>query len=93
MSNSRTDELLELAIQPSSVTVQGPYTQPRSWGVYEIEPSRQSGATKRFRFGNHPVRQRELESEFGVASFIALFLERVHAEELTRHLNQIAQIV
>ena len=87
MSDSRTKELMTHAIQLSSVTVQGLYTAPRSWGVYEIEPSHQNLATKRFRFGNHSVRQRELEAEFGAVSRVALFLERVFAEELARHLN------
>ena len=92
MSKSRIEELMGLAIQPSSVTVQGLHTAPRSWGVYEVELSHQSRATRRFRFGNHPVRQRELEAEFGTVDLIALLSERAFAEELAGLLNRRSKI-
>ena len=88
MSDTRIKEMMARTVQLSALTIQGLYTVPRSWGVYEIEPAHDDRATRRFRFGNHPVRQRELEAEFGPISRIALFLERVVAEDLSRHLNQ-----
>jgi len=47
---------------------------------------------KRIRFGNHPVRQQELEGEFGAAGLVALFPERVLAEELASLLNHGAHV-
>jgi hypothetical protein len=44
--------------------------------------------TKRFRIGNHPVRQRELTDEFGgPAKLRALFRSRTLAVELAEQLN------
>ena len=37
---------------------------------------------KRIRFGNHPVRQQELQCEFGAAGLVALFPERVLRKSL-----------
>jgi hypothetical protein len=54
--------------------------------------SHRDGATRRFRFGNHPIRQRELESEFSDAGVVALFLERAFAEELACLLNNGASL-
>lgn len=85
--SARVNELLAVSVPVSSVAAQGKYTTPRTWGVYEITPSRDGGATRRFRFGNHPIRQRELESEFSNAGIVALFYERAFAEELARLLN------
>lgn len=79
--------LLALAVSESSVTLDGSYTKPRTWGVYEIEPPQDNRSTRRYRLGNHPVRQRELEQEFGAARRIALFTSRTLAEQLERHLN------
>jgi hypothetical protein len=58
-----------------------------TFGVYEI-PRDKAGATQRFRFGNHPVRQWELESEFnGRVGCVGIFLDRNLAEELAGILN------
>lgn len=88
----RAKELLAVSVRVSSVDAQGKYTTPRTWGVYEITPSHGDGATRRFRFGNHPIRQRELESEFSGAAIVALFHERAFAEELARLLNNGASL-
>lgn len=61
------------------------YTVPRSYGVYEISVATNS---KRFRFGNHPVREVELNREFGNIKRIGLFLERADAKTLAILLNQ-----
>ena len=87
MNDARAKALLSRSIPASSVTVLGLYTQPRSWGVYQIEPPEEGRPMKRIRFGNHPVRQQELEGEFGAAGLVALFPERVLAEELASLLN------
>ena len=84
--DQRVSELLSRAVQQSTLRIAGPYTNPRSWGVYEIEHA-QPGATKRFRIGNHPVRQQELEREFGTVRRIALFTSRPLAEQLSAILN------
>jgi hypothetical protein len=44
--------------------------------------------TRRFRFGNHPVRQQELKHEFGSCTLYQLFLERKDAEKLAKWLNK-----
>jgi hypothetical protein len=88
MSDLLPKELLAQAISRSSVKVQGLYTTPRSWGVYKIAPAQKYHATKRFRFGNYPVRQQELEAEFGVVKLVALFSVRVFAQQLAFHLNR-----
>jgi hypothetical protein len=77
--------LLERAVMPYTVTRSGRYTQPRSYGVYELgEPS---AGTARYHFGNHVVRLRELQHTHGRANLFALFLDREDAEELCRILN------
>jgi len=79
--------LLEQAVTERDFVVEGSYTNPPTWGVYEIEPPENGRSTRRFRIGNHPNRQRELELEFGRASRIALFLSRHLAVDLERLLN------
>lgn len=72
------DHIVNRAITPSSVRADGLYTLPRSFGVYQIPTS--ANTTRRYRFGNHPVRQRELEREFGSCKLEYLFTEREDAE-------------
>jgi hypothetical protein len=50
------------SLDPSSVKSYGRYTIPRTWGVYEVRCLREG---KRFRFGNHPIRHRELSRKYG----------------------------
>jgi hypothetical protein len=77
--------LLESAVMPYTLTRAGRYTQPRSYGVYELaEPP---VSTTRFHFGNHAVRLRELQHAYGRVHLFALFLKREDAEELCRILN------
>lgn len=87
MSLMRVQELRSKAISASSVRLDGSYTLPRTWGVYEIDPPLVV-ATSRFRMGNYPVRQRELEREFERATLCALFPARSLAAELAALLNQ-----
>jgi hypothetical protein len=81
----RIDNILDREIQPSSVREAGPLTRPRSYGVYQLPSSVK--ATRRFRFGNYPVRMRELEREFGKCSRRHLFLSRNDAREVASWLN------
>ncbi len=62
------------AVSPSCVQLDGTLTIPRSYGVYELTDS--VGSTRRFRFGNHPIRMRELEAEFMKCTLKFLFLTR-----------------
>lgn len=59
------------------------YTIPRTYGVYEI-PTTDS---RRFRFGNHPVRENELSREFGGVKRTAVFLDREDARDFAKLLN------
>jgi hypothetical protein len=79
------DHVLARAIPPVAVREQGPLTEPRSYGVYALDARRSEGRS--FRFGNHPVRMRELETEFGSCRLLHLFLFREDAERLCAHLN------
>ena len=81
------DNLLAKAISDDSIQIDGNnknYTVPRSWGVYEI---RLNTNTKRFRYGNHPVRENELIREFESVKSIGLFFEREDAKNLADILN------
>ena len=85
-SQDRADELLAKGIEASALASHGSYTKPHSWGVYEINPPKVT-ATRLYRLGNHPVRQRELEQEFGKVKVVQLFTSRALAEELAKLLN------
>ena len=81
------EDLLAKAVAPSSLSLDGSYTRPRSWGVYEIAPPESERATRRFRLGNHPIRERELLTEFGSVRVIAIYTSRTLAESLASLLN------
>lgn len=57
------------------------YTIPRTWGVYHLLGDGGKINTKVFRFGNHPIRLKELEREFGTCKTVALYSERSLAKE------------
>lgn len=78
------DHIITRAISPSSVRPNGRLTSPRSYGVYRIPAS--ANSTSSFRYGNHPVRQRELEREFGSSKLEYLFTERTRAKAVAQHL-------
>ncbi|WHP06441.1 MULTISPECIES: hypothetical protein [Acinetobacter] len=77
---------LKHAISFDQVCLKGKLTEPRSYGVYALPLD--TDGTRRFRFGNHPVRQQELTHEFGECTLFKLFLERKDAESLAKWLNQ-----
>lgn len=74
------------AIPPSAVQPDGPLTSPRSFGMYEL-PAPGTG-TRRFRYGNHPVRMHELERVFGSCTLRHLFLRREDAGSMAAQLNR-----
>ncbi len=83
----KKEHLLEKSISEKSVRIDSNtknYTNPRTFGVYEIIGTTDS---KRFRFGNHPVRETELIREFETVKKIGLFLDRKDAKNLADHLN------
>lgn len=49
------------------------------YGMYELPKA--TGATKRFRFGNHPIRHEELVREFGAATVVEVYSDRGSAQE------------
>ena len=72
------------SIDPSSVKSDGRYTSPRTWGVYQVECLPEG---KRFRFGNHPVRQQELIRQYGDAQLLYLYDTPNDAEAVADLLN------
>ncbi len=63
-----------MLVDPGSVRIDpknSNYTRPRTWGVYKIISDDNTG--KKFRYGNHPIRHKELEGEFGSIKLTALY--------------------
>lgn len=85
MATSTKRDLSNRAISPTEVRPDGGLTVPRTYGVYEV-PAR-SGATRRYRLGNHPVRLAELNREFGGCKLLYLFLQRSDAVQMASLLN------
>ena len=86
MATSLERDLISRAVAPARVRPDGNLTMPRTFGVYEL-PAR-PGATRRFRLGNHPIRQSELHREFGGCKLLYLFLQRADAVQLASLLNR-----
>jgi hypothetical protein len=82
MSDKNLLRLRNRAVSPHSVRVDGNYTSPRTWGVYKVDTFKEGRRGSGFHFGNHPVRQRELEREHGKADLVLLFTSRTDAQEL-----------
>lgn len=82
------DRLLEKSVSEKSVRPDlsnKNYTNPQTYGVYEILKTNDS---KKFRFGNHPVRENELMREFDSnVKRVGLFLDREDAKKLVSYLN------
>ena len=85
MATSKTLDLSSRAVLPNEVRPDGALTLPRSYGVYEIPAA--ASSTRRFRLGNHPVRQAELHREFGNCKLLYLFLQRSDAVQMASQLN------
>jgi hypothetical protein len=85
MPNLTLETLQAEAVSPDIVKANGLLTVPRSYGVYELPGN--AGSTKRFRYGNHPIRMRELEAEFSKCTLRFLFLTRETAVAMASILN------
>lgn len=87
MTRKQAIEILEQkAISCNDIELDGRLTCPRTYGVYQIVDIASSGRV--FRYGNHPVRQSELQREFGDCCLVYLFLEREHALGMAQILNK-----
>lgn len=78
-------QLVERAVDPRTLAPDGWYTSPRSYGVYEVDAPPAGVLT--YHFGNHPVRQRELRSQYPKVRLVSVFLEREDAKALADLLN------
>lgn len=87
MSEARLKSLLGKSIDPSLVKPDGLYTNPKTWGVYQVERLLDGKRGKGFHFGNHPIRQQELIRQFGEAQTIGIFEARIDAEEVAYLMN------
>jgi hypothetical protein len=79
--------LLAKSIEPLSVRPAGRYTDPRTWGVYQVERLLDGERVKPFHFGNHPVRQQELIRQYGDAQLLYLYDTPNDAEAVADLLN------
>jgi hypothetical protein len=79
--------LIAKSIEPSSVRPDGRYTNPRTWGVYQVVRIIEGNRGKEFHFGNHPVRQQELIRQYGDAQLVRLYEARIDAKEVAYLLN------
>ena len=77
--------LVARSIKPADVVVDGRYTIPRSYGVYQLPYG--SSSPTRFHYGNHPVRNQELERDFGSCTLTFLFESKDDAEAVAAVLN------
>ena len=81
----KSTEMSNKSANIENISYEGSYTNPRSYGVYYLQ---NSTISRRYRFGNHPIRMRELEREFSSCALIKLFLSREDAKALAYQLNQ-----
>jgi len=58
------------------------WTKPRTWGTFLISDKTIGANKKRYRFGNYPVRMKELQKEYSSVELIALFEDKIDAEIL-----------
>jgi len=79
------EAIISRAIRTSDVRIEGGLTSPRSYGVFRVK---NASTSRKFRFGNYPVRMRELEQEFGACVLMYLFRNRDDAQTLASLLNQ-----
>jgi hypothetical protein len=87
MARKQSIQALEQnAISRNDIKYDGRLTLPKSYGVYRILNTVNAG--KAFRYGNHPVRQSELQREFGDCCLVYLFLEREYAFKMQKILNK-----
>jgi len=79
------EQLMARSVSPEQYKINSTNSQlttPRTWGTFAIPDEFVSGTKKKFRCGNYPVRQSELEKEFSSVKLIALFENRDDAKAL-----------
>jgi len=79
----RTHAILPASVRPD--TNNPGLTVPRTFGVWELPANTGS---KRYRYGNNPVRESELTREYGAAKRIALYTDRDAAKSHASEMNQ-----
>jgi hypothetical protein len=84
-SSDKQEALLLKSLKNSELVTDGKYTNPRTWGTYDICDN--SKKSNRFRFGNHPVRMNELNRKYNTCHIVAIFSSRELACELANLLN------
>lgn len=82
---SLIEDLKSRSVDTDLFPINGIYTNPKSYGVYELINSHD--VNKKYRHGNHPIRLKELVREFGDCKVTATFLNRDDATLLTKLLN------
>lgn len=87
MNQARLKKLLAKSIDPSAVRLEGNYTNPKTWGVYQVLRLVDGRRCNGFHIGNHPVRLQELIRQHGEAQLISLHDVRIDAEEVAYLLN------
>ena len=80
------EKAIARAVSPRSVRLSGNLTVPRTYGVYRLPHG--SGDTRCYRYGNHPIRMKELEREFGSCKLEHLFLARSDASLVAGAFNR-----
>ena len=83
----RLQALLANSVDPSELVAVGRYTSPRTWGVYKVPRLIKGTRGTAYHFGNFPTRGVELVSQYGEATAVAIYTNRLDAEELTYTLN------
>ena len=61
------------------------WTIPKTYGVWCLP---QNSTGKRYRFGNYPVRGKELARDYRKAKLVALYTSRNQAKEYAHSLNK-----
>lgn len=85
------ESLMKRTINSRQLSPDGIYTSPRSHSVYRLVSTRDVG--KKYRYGNHPIRLRELVREvhehdpFGRCEIVGIFLRKEEARSLAQLLN------
>lgn len=83
----RLQALVANSVDPNGLVVTGRYTSPRTWGVYKVPRLIKGTRGSAYYFGNFPARGVELVSRYGEATAVAIYTNRLDAEELAYKLN------
>jgi len=79
------EQLMAKAVNPKHYQVDpdnAQWTKPGTWGTYIIPDEFVYGRKRKYRYGNYPVRMKELERDYGSVKLEALFENRDDAKSL-----------